>query len=385
MITRRDFLIASGSILLAPTLFADEFEAYKKAQTVGVEAKKSEFEAYKQAVDQAFNSYKKKIGAIWGDEEIGDNKKWANYSADKRSRSIVDFEKGEIKLEIIAPKGDKTIAKQMRDLAEETITISEQDAFNNDEALSSIEKLSGTPSKPLSDRPLLADFLTGKERSTKAQTDTALAEALKSSIRSNRPAKESGMQIHSLSIPLKQTNIDKRANSYKQQVQKHASLTNVDPALVMAIMHSESSFNPMAKSHIPAFGLMQIVPRSAGLDATKKLYGKERLLSASELYQSETNIQIGSVYIGILYHNYLASIKNPESRIYCTIAAYNTGSGNVARAFGARNINAVSGKINSMSPRQVYTQLLSSLPYAETKRYIEKVTPRYNAYRTMFA
>src|SRR5690554_6218531 len=111
-----------------------------------------------------------------------------------------------------------------------------------------------------------------------------------------------------------------------------ATKWQVEPALVMAIMQTESAFNPMARSHIPAFGLMQIVPSSAGRDASKAVWGKDQLLSGQQLFNPHTNIELGCAYLNILDTRYLAAIKHPQSRLYCTICAYNTGAGNVARA-----------------------------------------------------
>jgi membrane-bound lytic murein transglycosylase C len=91
---------------------------------------------------------------------------------------------------------------------------------------------------------------------------------------------------------------------------------------------------------------------------------------------------MGCAYIHILYYRYLKSIENPESRTYCVIAAYNTGAGNVSRAFtGDRKISKAAPLINDMAPDQVYSHLVKNLPFDETKRYMEKVTPRYQSYQ----
>ena len=147
-------------------------------------------------------------------------------------------------------------------------------------------------------------------------------------------------------------------------------------------MHSESSFSPMARSYIPAFGLMQMVPRSAGIDSYRYLYGEKKMLSSYYLYNSNNNIKIGSAYLHILYFKYLKKIKNPQSRLYCTIAAYNTGAGNVAKVFsGTTNINKASRGINKLSSDQVYKQLMRKLPYHETKKYLSKVSKRVSSYQ----
>ena len=58
--------------------------------------------------------------------------------------------------------------------------------------------------------------------------------------------------------------------------------------------------------------------------------------------------------------------------MYCTISAYNTGAGNVLRTFSKNKITAVN-IINSMTPSQIYNKLITSLPYKETRRYLQKV------------
>ena len=84
----------------------------------------------------------------------------------------------------------------------------------------------------------------------------------------------------------------------------------------------------------------------------------------------------------ILYYKYLKTIKNKESRLYCAIAAYNTGAGNVAKAFtGTHNIKRASKIINQLTPQEVYAKLIKNLPYDETKKYLKKVSKRIKMYK----
>jgi membrane-bound lytic murein transglycosylase C len=62
------------------------------------------------------------------------------------------------------------------------------------------------------------------------------------------------------------------------------------------------------------------------------------------------------------------------------IAAYNTGSGNVAKAFGEKSVSSAVKKINSMSSEQVYQHLIKNLPYKETRNYLKKVNDRMKTY-----
>jgi membrane-bound lytic murein transglycosylase C len=70
--------------------------------------------------------------------------------------------------------------------------------------------------------------------------------------------------------------------------------------------------------------------------------------------------------------------------LYCVIAAYNTGAGNVARAFNkdrSTSIGKASKVINQMTPQQVYDHLVVNLPYDETKNYLKKVNSRIALYK----
>ncbi len=177
----------------------------------------------------------------------------------------------------------------------------------------------------------------------------------------------------------------KRSQVYKDEIIKNANRFDIPVPLVFAIMQTESDFNPFAKSHIPAFGLMQIVPHSAGKDVYRYLYKKKGMPSSSYLYNSDNNIEMGSTYLYILYYRYLKKIKNPESRLYCTIAAYNTGAGNIAWAFTrSNNMSRAAPKINAMNPDEVYKHLLGNLKYDEPKHYLKRVKKRMSAYRNAY-
>ena len=172
---------------------------------------------------------------------------------------------------------------------------------------------------------------------------------------------------------------------YLEDVRSNSQRFELPLPLIFAIMQTESNFNPFAKSHIPAFGLMQIVPKSAGVDAYKFLKKRERMPSAAYLYNGTNNIEMGSAYLHILYYRYLRKIKNPRSRMYCTIAAYNTGAGNIAWAFTRKNnMSKAAPKINALTPDEVYNQLLSDLKYDEPKHYLKRVNKRMSAFNKAY-
>ncbi|WP_439899306.1 transglycosylase SLT domain-containing protein [Photobacterium kishitanii] len=76
-------------------------------------------------------------------------------------------------------------------------------------------------------------------------------------------------KIVSYNLLLPANSLQKRAAQYQAIVDKESKRWLIDGALIMAIIHSESSFKSNAKSYIPAYGLMQVVPTSAGHDVNK--------------------------------------------------------------------------------------------------------------------
>ena len=111
------------------------------------------------------------------------------------------------------------------------------------------------------------------------------------------------------------------------------------------------------------------------MDAYEHVYGEKLLLDPEYLYDPSNNVKLGAAYLDVLNSRYLRLISNPDSRLLCTIAAYNTGAGNVARAFtGRTSVGEAAQIINGMTPEEVYRHLREHLPYEETRNYIRKVT-----------
>ncbi|MBT3427329.1 MAG: DUF3393 domain-containing protein [Gammaproteobacteria bacterium] len=187
-----------------------------------------------------------------------------------------------------------------------------------------------------------------------------------------------------ISIPLRQNYLAAAAGVYRSAVMAQAKRHDLLPSLLYAIMETESHFNPRARSHVPAFGLMQLVPASGGVDAYNYLYGEKLVLGPEYFYDPNQNVELGAAYLNLLDSRYLRSIKDDISRFYCTIAAYNTGPGNVARAFvNSKRIAVAAQAINAMTADAVYQHLVENLPYEETRLYLRKVTSAQKKYEDM--
>ncbi|WP_407333996.1 transglycosylase SLT domain-containing protein [Enterovibrio sp. 27052020O] len=203
-------------------------------------------------------------------------------------------------------------------------------------------------------------------------------------VQASKPSNNTAKKVVSYKVKLPENALKTRASTYQPLVEKESERWEIDAALVMAIMHSESSFRPDAKSHVPAFGLMQVVPNSAGHDVNKLFRKIDSPMSPTDLYVPPINVETGTAYLNILDKRYLKFITNDQARLYCVIAAYNTGAGNVAKAFNkdrSTNIRKAAVVINSMTPDEVYDHLLENLPYDETKNYLRKVKGRISMYQ----
>ena len=141
----------------------------------------------------------------------------------------------------------------------------------------------------------------------------------------------------------------KGAERYRASVEKYATQYHVSPSLVLAIIRTESNFNPFAVSGAPAYGLMQLVPTSGGRAALKRVQGVDDSPTAEYLFDPEHNIELGTAYLSVLDGTEFHAVSNTDSRDYCVIAAYNTGPRNVTRVFAADRNEAISD-INVMPP-----------------------------------
>ena len=123
--------------------------------------------------------------------------------------------------------------------------------------------------------------------------------------------------------------VSRRAAQYDGLIEEHAAANAVSPALVRAVIQAESAFNPRARSHKGAMGLMQLMPATATEFAVR------------DPYDPRENIRAGVAYLKRLLVKYLDN----ES---LALAAYNAGPAAVARY----------GTIP---------------PYRETRNYVEKI------------
>ncbi|WP_162173023.1 transglycosylase SLT domain-containing protein [Thiomicrospira pelophila] len=367
---RREFLktglgLSFSSILGVSQAQTDEFDRYRQSQNQAFSDYKSDleaaFKAYKQLNDRAFNQYKASISQRWSQVEVSSPKRWVTYDANLSHKLVIDYETGGVRIESVLPPS----------------------AEHRAEIEAMIKQINRSRFSDLVERDPVDQVLnqfTSQQAAKFRQQDSPFnaiqtkVSRLPETLPKPQLVRQNQQPIVRYVIPLSIESLTKREQAYWQEVNNQANRWKISPALIMAITRTESAFNPLAKSYVPAYGLMQIVPRSAGMDATQLIYGESRLVSPNYLYNPSNNLQMGSAYLHILEYRYFKEVRDPTARLYCVIAAYNTGPGNVARAItGSTKLSPLYARVNTMTPSQVHDQLMANLPYDETKNYLRKV------------
>ena len=232
------------------------------------------------------------------------------------------------------------------------------------------------------ERQLAEEKKKQQEPEKKASSDIAkaVAEQSKKSITTIKGEDNKERKVVKVNMALVSDKLSKSASLYKDYVAKYSNNFSIEEPLIFAVIEQESSFNPEAKSWVPAYGLMQLVPKSGGFDAYRYVYNREWVPTMSYLYVPHQNIELGTAYLRILM-NQFKNVTDPDCRRLCVIASYNTGAGNVCRAFtGKTNVKAAVELINKMSYDELYRHLTNKLSTEEARKYVSGVSKRREKY-----
>ena len=185
-----------------------------------------------------------------------------------------------------------------------------------------------------------------------------------------------------LNIPMTVQHTKIAGNKYLAFAKAASEKHRIPVPLIMAIIETESAFNPLARSRSNALGLMQIKADTAGRDYFSIINGDNRTPSSTYLYNPENNIEVGTGYLSILADHYLAGIYHPQKLQYAIIASYNGGAGNLfASLVKSGRKRAAIARINEMKVEEFYWFLTNRHNRQETRNYAKKVTARMEKYR----
>ena len=126
--------------------------------------------------------------------------------------------------------------------------------------------------------------------------------------------------------------------AFNDEIKAAAQVFAVDDALIRAIIHAESAYQPEALSPRGAQGLMQLMPAT------------QEELQIADVFDPASNIEGGTLYLSRLLGQFNQSVD-------LATAAYNAGPGAV-REYGGIP------------------------PYRETKEYVRRVKILYRRYRS---
>lgn len=361
----------------------EEMQSMRKSDSTALLSLEKKYQDYIKAEQEAYDNFVKNMKAIWGGDFVeSTNKDWVEYSDDGNSRSVVDFDKGEATIEIVVSQEEAESKTAIENKVEDKLKELLKNKGKTKDYDSSVEK-----SIPLQETPVLENQVQTPSgvMVTESNVDAAVNEIVKEVEIDRKEIKgDDGKprQVITVKLDLVPDHIKTRAEQYKSEVEKYCRKYDVEPAMAFAVMQTESSFNPKAKSHVPAYGLMQIVPSSAGADCAQSLKKPFAKPTANYLYQPENNIEMGVHYLHLLRKRYYSNVDDKDSQDLCVIASYNTGAGNVARALrGDTKISKAIPQINEMSYDELFRYFERKL-LPETQNYIRKVTERMNNFRT---
>jgi soluble lytic murein transglycosylase len=157
--------------------------------------------------------------------------------------------------------------------------------------------------------------------------------------------------VREIALPLRHEDI----------IRQQARDKDLDPALIAAVIYTESRFRDGQTSRAGAQGLMQITPATARMIARKS---GGVAFTVEDLGTPQVNIAYGAWYLRYLLTRYAGNET-------FALAAYNGGEGNVDRWIDA-------------AERRSEALTIAAIPFSETRAYVQRVEEAKAEYRRSY-
>lgn len=149
------------------------------------------------------------------------------------------------------------------------------------------------------------------------------------------------------------------AMPFEASIRQWSVKTGIDPMLVAGLIHQESAFEPEARSGANAYGLMQLLPSTA-----RRLAREAKIhYSQPRLFDPDYNVHLGTLYV--------AGLQKQFGNIESVLAAYNAGEDRVTQWTSGQNYREPA-------------EFVDSIPFTETRQYVEIVTRNADIYRRLY-
>jgi membrane-bound lytic murein transglycosylase F len=169
---------------------------------------------------------------------------------------------------------------------------------------------------------------------------------------------------------------------YDKLIKRYAPVVQWDWRLLASLLYQESRFDATAESPRGAYGLMQIMPRTA------------EYFKVDDLQHPENNIIAGVRLIGYLQRNLKLDDVSDDDKVKFVLAAYNAGFGRIndCRKFAesqGMNPNVwddVASVIPLMKHEVFYSTeviQLGRFKGKETLNFVNQIIDRYNHYKVL--
>jgi soluble lytic murein transglycosylase len=167
------------------------------------------------------------------------------------------------------------------------------------------------------------------------------------------------LEAHSLADVPRPVWLAAYAMPFESSIRRWSENAGVDPMLVAGLVRQESAFSPEAHSPANAFGLMQLLPSTA-----RRLAKQAKLRYAhARLLDPDYNVHLGTIYV--------AGLQKQFGNIESALAAYNAGEDRVESWTSGQNYREPA-------------EFVESIPFTETRQYVQIVTRNADIYRRLY-